>query len=256
MKNKDSHIAQFKDAISEAANESPDQFFTWFNQAADLQASFLRANWDFGHHIARPLTPLLRKPEELTALEIGYGGGRLLSVAARHFSKVIGVDVHPQSEKVFEMLASRGIQNAELHTASGNSLPVPNDSVDVVYSFIVLQHVEKIEIFNAYLEETFRILKPGGLALLYFGRWSGSNQRSQIAYWLDSLLENIKLPKGYLEIEAEVNHTNLLVTKRYVKAKTKQLGFEFLKFCFSYKNIPDGYGRIGGQHGILLRKPL
>jgi ubiquinone/menaquinone biosynthesis C-methylase UbiE len=250
------HIPGFKEAISTAAGQSDDAFFTWFNRAKNLDDSFLRANWDFAHHIAAHLLPHITEPEMRNCLEIGHGGGRLLSVAARFFSAAIGVDIHGENTKVLSKLTELGITNVKLVKTDGADLPVPDSAVDVVYSFIVLQHIEKITIFNSYLQETYRVLRPGGIALLYFGRWSQySTGRKAAAYlWLDNLLENFKVPSGYKEIPAEINHTNLLITRRYAKAQALKYGFRFKKFLYSFKNIPEGYGRFGGQHGMLLQK--
>ena len=167
------HITGFREEIGKAAATSPDAFFTWFDFAEGKDAAFRRGNWDFAHHIAGPLAPFIKKPENLEALEIGHGGGRLLAAASRYFRAVHGVDIHDQNERVLAEFAERGVRNANLRCADGSSLPLADASLDVVYSFIVLQHVERYEIFRRYLEETARVLKPGGLAVIYFGRWYG-----------------------------------------------------------------------------------
>jgi SAM-dependent methyltransferase len=252
-----SQISGFKNQISRAAERSKDAFFTWFNQASDADASFIQGFWDFGVHIALPLAPYIDRPEELTCLEIGHGGGRLLSAAARHFAKAVGMDIHNKNDLVMKELRQKGVRNVELHVSDGQTIPLPDSGVDVVYSFIVLQHVEKIEVFKAYVQETYRVLKPGGIALLYFGRkarWS-INKKAPLLFWFECLAENIWLPKGFLEIPAEVNHTNLLITRKFAKTFSQTLGFRLLNYTVSYKNVPSGFGRYGGQHGILLRKP-
>ena len=49
----DSHITGFKEEIAKAAQQPDDQFFTWFNSAANRDAAFVRGQWDFALHIAQ-----------------------------------------------------------------------------------------------------------------------------------------------------------------------------------------------------------
>ena len=107
------HIIGFKEEISKASNESQNAFFTWFNDAKDTDMSFIRGCWDFDIHIALPLAKYINEPEEKTVLEIGHGGGRILAAVARHFKKVIGIDIHNCNELVEMELKNRGVNNIE-----------------------------------------------------------------------------------------------------------------------------------------------
>jgi ubiquinone/menaquinone biosynthesis C-methylase UbiE len=250
------HLAGFQKEISGAADSSRDSFFTWFDSAKDTDASFVRGAWDFNLHIGLPLAPYIDQPENKTILDIGYGGGRMLAAAARSFASAIGVDIHEKRDLVNKELQGRGLKNVKLISTDGSSIPLQDSSVDIVYSFIVFQHVEKVDVFQAYVREAHRALKSGGLAILYFGRkarWS-INRRNPLLLWADIFFENILLPDGYLEIQADVNHTNLLLTRKYVRALASSVGFRFIKYLVSFKRVPDGYGLYGGQHGILVQK--
>jgi ubiquinone/menaquinone biosynthesis C-methylase UbiE len=146
-----------------------------------------------------------------------------------------------------------GISNFELLQNDGKNIPVADASIDLVYSFIVLQHVEKIKIFNSYIEETYRILNDGGIAILFFGRLYefSSNTQSKILYFIDTLLEMLH-PKGYKEILTNVNCTNLKVSMSYAKKATKIAGFTILSQGVS-KKLP-GFQNYGGQHYLILKK--
>ena len=117
-------------------------------------------------HIAQPAAAYLSMPEERVALEIGHGGGRILATASRSFKHVIGVDIHAHNDKVKDTLNKRGVHNIDLYQTDGKNIPVASNSVDLVYSFIVLQHVEKVSIFENYLHQAYRVLKPGGMATI------------------------------------------------------------------------------------------
>jgi SAM-dependent methyltransferase len=251
------HVTGFREAISEAARQHEDAFFGWFDHAKDKEASFVRGSWDFLWHIARPLAPYLTQPETKTALEIGHGGGRLLAAASRCFQFVIGVDIHGENDKVHQALRERGVRNAQLVKTEGTVLPVGAAHVDCVYSFIVLQHVETYRVFTRYVEETFRVLKPGGLAVLYFARryrWS-FNRASGLLYAMDRLIEPLLLRQGYEEVPAPVNSTNLRVSLGHASALARTIGFDVLHALVSRRRVPDGAALYGGQHGLVLRKP-
>lgn len=251
------HILGFREEISKTANESSgEEFFTWFDDAVSKDAAFVRGSWDFSYHIAFPALSLLSSPEEKVALEIGYGGGRILAGAARHFEKIIGIDVHCNQEKVKSELKSRGVDNIELYSVNGNEIPLENESIDFVYSFVVFQHVEKIEIFKDYVNEIRRVLKPGGVAVLYFGRRStlSYGRASKMLYAVDVLLERIFLPKGYREIPARVNCTNLVISLAHAKKIVREAGFRVCSSMPSRRKVPDDYILFGGQHGMVLTR--
>ncbi|MGE0811317.1 MAG: class I SAM-dependent methyltransferase [Immundisolibacter sp.] len=250
------HIVGFREEIAKAANASEDVFFSWFNDARDKDVAFIRGAWDFSVHMAQPLAPYLSTPEDKVAVEIGHGGARILAAASRHFGAAVGVDIHHNNAFVEAELTRRGITNVQLIQSDGKHLPLADNAVDVVYSFIVLQHVETYEIFCAYLAETRRVLKPGGLAVLYFGRKSllSLNRSSRLLYWVDRALERVVIGK-FRQSPAKVNSTNLRVSLSHAKALARRTGFTVLRTLVSHKRVPDGTRLYGGQNGLVLRKP-
>jgi len=113
------HIVGFKEEIGKTADLSPEAFLTWFDDASGPEESFVRGAWDFSVHVAQPLAPYLRAPEEKTILEIGHGAGRILASAARHFREAVGIDVHHRNDIVRRELATRGITNVRLLETDG-----------------------------------------------------------------------------------------------------------------------------------------
>ncbi len=189
-------------------------------------------------------------------MEIGHGGGRLLAAAAAHFKEAIGIDVHDCNDKVAEELRRRGVSNFRLLKTDGRGIPMEDSSADFVYSFIVLQHVEKFDVFVRYMADTARVLKTGGIAVLYFGRkyFLSAGMGSRLLYRLDRALERVFLPKGYRELPARVNETNLVVSLPRAKALARDAGLKVLAELVSRKNVPDGARLFGRQHGLILGK--
>lgn len=250
------HIIGFREEIAKAGAQGREQFFTWFDRSPGADGAIVRGAWDFALHIARPFAGHLKEPEKKTVLEIGYGGGRLLAPAARAFEKAIGVDVHDCRDFVREELARQGITNVELHTSDGKSLPVDDSSVDAVYSFIVLHHVETLGIFTMLIKETARVLKPGGLAMLYYGRYCrlSLGTSSRVRLWLDRLLEETLFRTRYRENTAKVNDVNLTLSAPLARSICRGAGLRCVGTFISRKRVPDSYDRFGRQSGLLLRK--
>ncbi len=242
------HQRRYAEAIRESRQAGDHEFQSWFNRSKDLSQSIIRGYWDLSFHIlTRKVCQCLENPEEKTALEIGYGGGRILNAACSYFKETIGIDIHEEQEAVVAFLRIQGKSNFRLIKTSGRTIDVTSNSVDFIYSFIVLQHLPSFETFATYLQEIHRCLKPGGLAQLYFGKYSKIPLGERLRYFF----------QGYKEIpEAPVNFTSLVIRVGKVKKLSRKYGFEVLETGTSYKTAPDGYARVpGGQKYLTLRKP-
>lgn len=94
-------------------------------------------------------------------LEIGCGIGRVGRVLSPFVREWIGCDV---SANMLGLAARRllGLTNTRLQEISGYDLqPMPDASVDVVYTTVVFMHLEEWDRYN-YVLEAIRVLKPGG----------------------------------------------------------------------------------------------
>lgn len=248
------HINGFKKEIDKASEGDLNRFFNWFDESdGDIDTNFIKGQCGFTLYILMPLLNIFKDFKNKTALEIGYGGGRLLAGATQYFKEVIGIDIHNNASIVEAELKRQNINNYKLLQNDGRSIPMEASSVDLVYSFIVLQHVEKIDIFHSYVEETHRVLKKGGLAVLFFGRLyqMSSNTESKILYKIDRFIEKFN-SKGYAEIFAKVNYTNLKISLDYAKKQSKRVGFSILDEGVSRK-LPHLI-KYGGQHFLVLKK--
>jgi len=143
---KGGHFEGFKEEINKSYGSSDDDFFLWFDSAENVEESFYSGEWDFSFYIFSRIAEYIRYPSKITALEIGYGGGRLLKAASKYFNHVIGVDIHDKGEFVKKYLNRQGVDNIDLFTLQNKTFPLEYNSVDVIYSFIVFQHLEKVEI--------------------------------------------------------------------------------------------------------------
>lgn len=160
--NAQEHRAEYTQAIRRAKERG--EFHTWFNGSASEKDAEIDGFWDFTNSIARPeIRAWLSPTHKRTALEIGCGGGRILNAASYYFGKVIGLDIHDDLDEI------KRRDNVKVIRGDGETIPLPNGSVDFVYSFIVFHHLRSLGCAKGYIGETHRVLKPGGLAHIYYG---------------------------------------------------------------------------------------
>jgi SAM-dependent methyltransferase len=96
-----------------------------------------------------------------TFLEIGCGVGRVGRVLSPFVREWIGCDV---SANMLRLAQRRllGLANIRLQEISGYDLaPIPDNSVDAVYTTVVFMHLEEWDRYG-YVLEALRVLKPGG----------------------------------------------------------------------------------------------
>jgi SAM-dependent methyltransferase len=99
-----------------------------------------------------------------TALDFGCGPGRLTAgLAAAGFGRAIGVDVSPTMlAKARELVDDERCEF--VHDPGTELATVADDSVDLVYSARVLQHLPPA-LAHAYIRHFVRVAVPGGLVV-------------------------------------------------------------------------------------------
>jgi SAM-dependent methyltransferase len=151
--------------IYETAAESMGKFFepisrvdrvTSARDFLDLSKSFKRAE------IINRYTRL----DSAKLLEVGSGFGTNLAVWLSHFN-VDAYGVEPGGEGFNQgylasrtLLAANGMDPDRVINSTGENLPFPDESFDIVYSANVLEHTENPERVFA---ESLRVLRPGGV---------------------------------------------------------------------------------------------
>lgn len=109
--------------------------------------------------LLKSLEPLNNK----NVLEIGCGSGRLLEFFAKDFKEVYGVDI---SKKMIDLAKDwlHNFNNVFLEATDGLHYPYKNDFFDLVFSYVVFQHMPSKKVIKKNLEEVYKVLKPNGLA--------------------------------------------------------------------------------------------
>jgi len=119
-----------------------------------------------GKGIAQPILALLGSDDDVV-LDLGSGIGRIARHIAPHCGTLWLADISPAMlEMAREQMAA--CDNLRFAQARATSVPdVADSSIDLVYSVLVLQHVEREDAF-CMLREIRRMLRPGGVAFLTF----------------------------------------------------------------------------------------
>ena len=139
-----------------------------------------KTTWDAGAFFATgeaEIDATLRRADHLgvlprrreRALDFGCGVGRLTQAMSRRFARVDGVDI-----------AKAMLREARRHDRSGGRCHYhlntarhlrrfPDGSFDVVYSNLVLQHMEPSDAL-LYIAELVRVVAPGGLLVFQLPR--------------------------------------------------------------------------------------
>jgi ubiquinone/menaquinone biosynthesis C-methylase UbiE len=98
-------------------------------------------------------------------LDLGCGMGGLTVALAKEKLDVIALDFNPDYCKITKLRGERYKLKVEIINSMGEYLPFRNESIDIVCLFDVLEHVqEPIKVLN----ETYRVLKPSGGAIVTF----------------------------------------------------------------------------------------
>ena len=115
--------------------------------------------------------------ENSTLLEIGCGIGRMTSSFTNRCNTVIAADVDSAFlERCRQTVARFGRIDRlnTLHVANGKTLGLKDDSVDLTFSYITLQHCEPQDALSL-VSEAIRVTRSGGLIVLNFRTWVRSD---------------------------------------------------------------------------------
>lgn len=94
-------------------------------------------------------------------LEIGCGSGRITKSLCRIFKHVVAVDISPTMlEKAQKFVNSDNVTFVE---SDGASVPVPPETVDLAFSYIVYQHFPSEDAIEKSFLGVQRALRSGGL---------------------------------------------------------------------------------------------
>lgn len=106
------------------------------------------------------LLPWLPNRHDLTVLDLGCGTGFFSDILASRYERVIALDL---SKDMLAYTKEQRNKQIRLVNANAMSLPFTDNSMDVIYSNLVIQWCQPL---SDLLKELHRVLKPGGLFIV------------------------------------------------------------------------------------------
>jgi len=105
----------------------------------------------------------LKPYSDRNVLEIGCDIGRLSEFFANDFKNITGIDI---SEEMVGQGKKRlaHIKNLNFIATDGVNYPFPLDHFDLVFSYLVFQHMPSKEVIKRNFKEIFRVLRSDGIA--------------------------------------------------------------------------------------------
>ena len=140
-------------------------------------------------------------------LAYGCGIGRITKYLTGYF-QVYGVDV---SQRMLN-LARQRIPDRHLNflKTEGRRIPVPENSVDFLYSLLALQHLDRGEV-RRVVRDCYRVLKPSGRCYLQFPEYGnvldeGANTRP----WSAADVQEVLREWSILSLDREPGRSGLV----------------------------------------------
>lgn len=130
----------------------------WWDETKPLNALRTAINPGRVGYLRDVVQRLGIEPRGLKVLDVGCGGGIMAEEVAGMGFDVTGVDPSAHSIATAREHASRSGLRIDYRQASGESLPFPDASFDLVYCCDVLEHVDDL---GRVISEAARVLKPG-----------------------------------------------------------------------------------------------
>ncbi|HLX87827.1 MAG TPA: class I SAM-dependent methyltransferase [Acidimicrobiales bacterium] len=114
------------------------------------------------------ITPYLGPDVDM--LELGPGHGRWTEFMIGRVRSLVLVDLNMTCIEACQQRFGTSDPTVRFEVNDGRTLPVPDHSLDVIWSFAVLVHADQSEL-DAYLGEFARALRPGGRFLVHHAGW-------------------------------------------------------------------------------------
>lgn len=133
----------------------------------DRDAFFASGEEDYRRLVEPRLAELGVTLMGTTVLELGCGVGRMTRAFATRSGRVVAADISPEMLQQARALVKE--PNIEWVLADGQGLAaVVDQSVDVAFSYLVLQHLPTVADVLAHVTAMMRVLKPDGVFLFQF----------------------------------------------------------------------------------------
>lgn len=178
--------------------------------------------------IARVMDRLSQQGYHVAAgsvLDFGCGVGRLTRALASRFTSCYGVDI---SERMIENARQLNLDcvNCQFLVNTVDNLRIfPDDSFDMIYTNLVLQHIPQRETIKSYIKDFVRILKPDGVAVFQLPSHISLRRQVQPRRRAYTMLRALGFPHTLLYKRLGLNPMKMtFIPEREVKVTISSVG--------------------------------
>ena len=234
--------------------------------------------WRFGQERRLDfIRPFLYKPDDLI-LDLGCGVGEYVRAIKLTGAECVGIDI--ERPRLLDATARDKLVDASDFTpasyllAASEALPFEGESFDVVLMNEVIEHVQDDK---ETLREIYKILKPGGVCILFapnkgypfetHGIWWRNKYifgNIPVVNWLPARLRNKLVPHarvyGHLEFESLIQNLSFTILRHSyvfpgfdnIYRRSKALANVLRFVCYRLERTP--LCRLGLSHFMVLQK--
>ncbi len=182
---------------------------------------------DIGRSVCNELAELGISIKNKRVLDLGAGMGGISTELARRGAIVVGLEPGAGWCKI-AATRLRTVGSGAILSAVGEAIPLASESIDVIVSHQVLEHVQNP---RQVLEEAFRVLKPGGYFYFAYANYFTFFEQHYRVFWLPLLPKRL----GCLYLRVRGRNPQFLMesitytTFHGVRRVLARLGFECMR---------------------------
>lgn len=183
-------------------------------------------------------------------LEIGCGVGRFSRALSQRFQQVTAIDVSDEMiNKARELHPSTLYPNLNLQPTNGTSLDfIPSNSIDVVFSYEVFQHMPSPEIVFNNLKEIHRVLRPQGIAYIHLMTDHGKLKKSVKKFLKQIVPQKVWQTLGFAPLTTDPTWTGTSLSTEQIQDFCQEANLKFIK-------LVDDPTHASGSRVFLLASP-
>jgi SAM-dependent methyltransferase len=162
------HSDNMRHDWDERARQDAFKYIASWREDWDEASFFESGEQDYLRFVDPFLQRIQFAPATKSMVEFGSGVGRMTRSFAGRFGSVFAVDISREMQERAKKLLTSYLNIHWILSSGESSLSIEDNSVDFVFSYLVLQHIPDKAVLFSSIAEMLRVLRPGGVFLFQF----------------------------------------------------------------------------------------